>query len=325
LLVLVLGVSACAPTWHPEAFNVDAHAPSTGMLGSEDTLFEEAIRARQQGDAMGAIARLSFLVQRGTENPHVLYQLGIAFEVAEDFETAAAIYAQIQRTEEEPFLLRDAAFRLALCLWELQENRAAHRALQALPENHAYTLQDRYSFDLALGTAWMRIGRQKRGEIRILEALVATEGSSEVHWIRSLALCALMEKRLEEARGLNFQVREKKQAKHLTGRVARIKEAEDFLRRIMQLQEVDWMLAGWLILGDAYAAFADDFANAPAPRKLTAGQKDAYRDLTEKQADSLRIKAAKAYEWGIEVAILSARQDHRRARLLRERSKSLSP
>jgi tetratricopeptide (TPR) repeat protein len=323
LLVLVFGMSACAPTWHPEPFNVKSHAPSAEMPGNEDTLFEEAIRARKEGDAIGAIARLSALWQRGSDNPNVRYQLGIAFEVAEDFETAAAIYSQIQRTTEEPFLLRDATFRLALCLWELQENQAAYQALRALPENHAYTLQDRYSFDLAIGTGWMRIGRTKRGETRILQALVATEGSTEVHWIRSLALFALMEERLEKAGSLNFQVREKKQAKHLARRVARIKQAEDLLRRLMQLQEVDWMLAGWLSLGDAYAAFANDFAIAPAPRKLTAGQKNAYRELAEKQADALRIKAAKAYEWGIEVATRTGRQDHRRARSLVSRLKAL--
>ena len=214
---------------------------------------------------------------------------------------------------------------IAIIPEELNEDKAAYRSIRGLPENHAYSLQDRYTFDLALGNAWIRIGRTARGEQRILEALVATHGSTEVHWMRSLALYTLMELRLEEASSFDFQVREKKQGAHLTARVARIKEAEDFLRRIMQLTEVDWMLVGWLSLGDAYQAFADDFAAAPSPRKLTPGQKEAYRTLAEEQAESLRVKAAKAYEWGMEVATRSARHDHRSARLLRKRLEALSP
>lgn len=316
LLALAIVVSGCAPKWAPPAFNLNDIAPLNDVPGSEDDLYTQGLLARKDGDATSAISRFSTLERQGSTNPHVLYQLAIAFEVAEDFETAAAIYVEVKNRRPNPELSKDASFRLALCLWEIGENRAAYHAIRSIPDNTAFTLQDRYTYDLALGTAWIRIGRTSKGVHRILEALVSAEGSQETHWMRSLALFSLMDLELEKANSQSFQVGEKKQKRRLTSRVSHIHAAENYLRRIMPLNEVDWMLAGWLALGDAYLKFAEDFADAPPPRKLNQGQKQAYSDLTKEQADVLRLKAAKAYEWGIEVATRSARQDHRNARLL---------
>jgi hypothetical protein len=189
----------------------------------------------------------------------------------------------------------------------------------------AFNLHDRYTYDLALGTAWIRVGRTTKGVRRVLEALVSAEGSQETHWMRSMALFSLLELELDQANAQNFQVREKKQKTRLSSRVSHIQSAENLLRRIMVLNEVDWMLAGWLALGDAYFNFAQDLAQAPPPRTLNDGQKQAYSNLAKEQAEVLRLKAAKAYEWGIEVATRSARQDHRNARLLVSHLKELSP
>jgi hypothetical protein len=324
VLFTALMLAACAPKWSPTPFDAQRFTTSTNFTGSEEELLSQAILARKNGDALGAIARLSTLEKRGADNPRVLYQLAIAFEEAEDFETAASVYMEVNAREPAAQLRRDASFRLALCLWELDKDKAAFRAIRALPENTRYSLQDRITFDLALGVAWIRVDRKRKGKAQTLGALVAAEGSEIAHWMRSMALFTLMELELQAASRQDFQVREKKQTLRLADRVAHIKAAEDLLRRVMQLNEVDWMLSGWLALGDAYALFANDLAQAPAPKKLTKSQKSAYTALLKEQAGTLRIKSAKAYEWGVEVATRSARQDHRSARLLISRLKAIS-
>jgi len=324
IVFAVFSLAGCAPKWSPSPFDAERFATSTPFSGSEEDLLSQAILARKKGDAVGAIARLSALETRGTDNPRVLYQLAIAFEVAEDFETAAAVYIEVNTRDPAPQLRRDASFRLALCLWELDKNKAAFRAIRALPEHTRYSLPDRITADLALGVAWIRMDRKRKGKAQTLRALVAAEGSEIAHWMRSMALFTLMELELQAASSLDFQVREKKQTVRLNARVAHIKAGEDRLRRVMQLNEVDWMLSGWLALGDAYALFAEDLAQAPAPKKLTKSQQSVYKALIKEQADTLRIKSAKAYEWGVEVATRSARQDHRSARLLISRLKAIS-
>jgi tetratricopeptide (TPR) repeat protein len=325
LIVFSVLMNGCAPKWAPPSFNLEELAPFSNIPGSEDDLYAQGLLARKDGDAISAIARFSTLERQGSTNPNVLYQLAISFEVAEDFQTAAAIYVELKSRRPSPDLWRDANFRLALCLWELGENQAAYRAIQSIPDNVAFNLQDRYTYDLALGTAWIRIGRTTKGVRRVLEALVSAEGSQETHWMRSMALFSLMELELDQANTQNFQVRENKQKIRLSNRVSHIHAAENLLRRIMTLREVDWMLAGWLALGDAYVNFAEDLAQAPPPRKLNDRQKQVYSNRIKEQAEVLRLKAAKAYEWGIEVATRSARQDHRNARLLVSQLKELSP
>ena len=150
--LIAIFLVACGGKWRPQPFNLDAHVPTPALQGSETLLFEQAILARQNGDAVGAIARLSSLWKRGSQETRVLYQLGIAFEVAEDFPTAAAIYSQIKAQEEDPFLLRDATFRLALCLWEL-DAVVEHADVACWPGPHvAHSRQDDGPFTARFGT-----------------------------------------------------------------------------------------------------------------------------------------------------------------------------
>ena len=322
-LIIVL-LAGCSTRYTPAPFNAAEHLPTVPYEDTPEHLFEDAVRARESGDSIGAIQRFSSLVASNHGTLETTYQLGIALEEGQHYAQAAGVYHQLKSEASGP-MRQDAAFRLALCLWEIGEDRAAARAIRSISSQNAYQLSDRYTYDLAVGVAWTRVGKKRRGEQKILETLVAADGSNKAHWMRSLALHALLENTLSYAEEQDLTVRPKRQFKQLTARVTLLREAEDYLRRIMLLGEPHWMLAGWLDLGDAYTSFASDMREAPVPKSLTPPQQEHYRAQLNNQAAPLQNKAILAYDRGLEVAIRSGRMDLQRATLLQERIKKHAP
>lgn len=310
-----------AQSFDPESFIRVPHPPAPSLEESLQT----AILARERGRHEEALEILSLLRIHNQNSPEATYQLAIALEEAQLYSQAVGLYREIVGSPSSE-RRNDAAFREALCLWQLHEDRAAARALKRVAPAGALELSDRYKLDLAMGVNWLRTGRPRRGEQRIIETLNATDESGRVQFMRALAVHALMEHTLSKAARLNLQVREKHQFRDLQARVALLREAEDHLRRIMQLSEIHWMLQGWLALGDAYMAFADDLSAAPAPRDLTTAQETRYRSGLADQALALKQKGLRSYDRGVEVAVRAGRQDLKAAQLLESRlSNSMTP
>ena len=316
----------CTGRYQPEAFQpaLPSQEQALASLPLEETL-QAAVRARERGDFGEAIELLSILRSQGQTTPELTYQLAIALEEAQLYSQSVGLYREISRGPPSP-RKTDAAFREALCLWQLGEDRAAARSLRHIPQSGEWELSDRYKLDLALGVSWLRTGKSRRGQKRIIVTLSAAEGSSRVGFMRALAVHALMEHTLTKAVSLDLQVREKHQFRDLQQRVVLLQEAEDLLRRLMVLGEIHWMLEGWLALGDAYMAFAEDLSQAPYPKGLTTEQKTHYRSGLSDQALALQRKGLLAYDRGLEVAIRAGRQDLHSAKSLQSRlSESMGP
>lgn len=316
---IALLLMGCAGRYQPEVFHpVEIHSPSDYATIPFEESLQSGIQAREQGDFSLAIQIFSALLRQTPAPPELTYQLAIALEEAQLYSQAVGVYRGISRGAPSERNI-DAAFREALCLWQLDEDRAAARALKKIPRGGALELSDRYKLDLALGVSWLRVGKTRRGKTHIIEALNASEGSNKAGFMRALALHALLEHTLAMAARLDLQVREKRQPEHLYQRAALVREAEDHLRRIMQLGEIHWMLQGWLDLGDAYTDFADDLSQAPAPKGLTENQRSLYRQRLHEQASEIERRALLAYDRGVEVAARAGRQDLHAAKTLQTR------
>ena len=318
LLLFAVLLVGCSGRYRPEAFDPNSYvtASSTSLPLAESV--EAATRARAQGDFETALRILSRLRLEGQSSAESAYQLAIALEEAQHYSQAVSVYQELSR---DPSSVRrnDAAFREALCLWQIDENKAAARALRQVTPRGALALSDRLKLDLATGVSWLRTGKSKRGQRKIIEALNAANDTQSVRFMQALAVHALMEHTLAVAVELDLQVREKHQYRDLQKRVALLRESEDHLRRLMGFSEIYWMLEGWLLLGDAYMRFSHDLSQAPAPKGLTKEQKAHYRSGLEAQALPLRQKGLLAYDRGVEVAIRAGRLDLKAAQTLQSR------
>lgn len=266
-----------------------------------DQLFDEAVARRQDGDIDGAIARLAWLRDHGESSPAVLYQLGVAYELNEQFETAIAVYETLLDEHPGEFVL-DAGFRRGLCLEELGYYEAAYRQFRKIPDGIAFDRHDRYTLDIAIGIAALRAGHEAKG-LQLLEtALMAVEGTGEVTWIAAKGWYTLADYSLERSNQISLDVKEKKQVQRLGQRAAYIAEAEERLVKVIKLEEPEWIMAGLLSLGDAYMDLHADLVGAPHPRNLDDEQVTIYQDAVRQQASVLLTKAWAAYDQGLVVA-----------------------
>ncbi|MCB9761956.1 MAG: tetratricopeptide repeat protein [Alphaproteobacteria bacterium] len=297
---------ACLSAHRAPLYDPGAHLPPPALgqvfEGQDpEAVFQEAVERRRAGDVEGAVHRLAWLHESGDRSPEVLYQLGIAYEMNEDFETALSIYDLI--LAEHPELpLRDAGFRRALCLEELGRYDEALRQYKAIPQEQGFDRHDRYTLDLAMGIAALRAGRTRQG-LRLIEtSLLAVEDSREITWMAAKGRYALMDHALAQAADRPLEGSERKQVHNLEDRADLMAEAEAHLVKIIAQEEPEWIMAGLLSLGDAYMELHDAVAGAPAPRGLDADQTAVYRQELERRSTVLLRKAWEAYDQGLVVA-----------------------
>ncbi len=302
LLILAL---ACLHTPPASAFDAQAHQPPPALgavFASQDpdVVFQEAVDRRMDGDHQGAIERLAWLRAQGDRRPGVLYQLGVAYELAGDFETALSLYDLLIGEDLSGEYHDDAGFRRGICLEELGEWELALAQYKAVPTGELQG-SDLWTINLARGIAEVRVGKQAKGQRRILNALALSEGS-EITWMQAKALYTLQDARLLERDQSPLEGSSRRQAKHLQERAVQISDAEAMLAQVVRLEEPEWILKGLLSLGDAYLALQEELVIAPAPRKLDEQQVAMYRSMLQDKGSILLRKAWEAYDQGLVVA-----------------------
>ena len=287
-------------------------------------VYAEALSRRNQGDTEGAIERLGWLYQQGDTEAATLFHLALAHELEEDFQVALSVYDLLLSEHKDRNVEKNAGFRRALCLMELGANRAAIRQLQRSGRGEVFDAEDRYTYDLATGVAWIRAGREAKGLPLVENTLAATEGTEMAPWMRAMGWHALAALTLRRAEKLSLSVRPSKAAQNLQLRATMIAEAERYLIQVVTLSEPDWILAGMLDLGDAYLAVHSDLLAAPAPRGFSEEEKRYYREAMAREARSVLVKAWRSYDQGIELAGRFARLESKRARELRARRDAIN-
>jgi tetratricopeptide (TPR) repeat protein len=302
LLLMTLG---CALRVAPYQPTQHLPSPALGQVFSQQdpqAVFEEALARRDEGDSRGAIDRLVWLREQGDESPVVLYQLGLAYELAGDFDTALAVYELLDVEDAQDRYELDVGFRRAMCLEALGRWDEALRTYRRLPQTAGFDRHDRLTLDLALGMAELRAGRTRRGQQLLEGALSATANTDEVPWMRAKAWYTLADVELARAGDEGLGGSERRQVRGLEERAAAIALAEQYLVQVVTLEEPEWILAGLLSLGDAYADLREDMLAVPAPSELNEEEALHYRAVLEQRTQVLLRKSYEAYDQGLLIA-----------------------
>lgn len=285
-----------------------------------DAAIEQAIAARRAGDLVGARGIFDRLEGRvpAARLPWFLYQRGILAELEWKPEEATARYRQaLVLVGDDPTASADVRFRLAQVLEELGDPDGALEQLRIVGRARGLSVDD--TLAIALQEGVVAVARDpRRGLEPLQDALATAEAAGSHPWLRAKGYYALVDALLDEADATLLTGGQKRIVKRLTARAATISAAEQQVIALTRTEEVEWVLAALVRLGDAYTKLADDLAATPAPRSLTPEQRDLYRVELDDRAENLRARARHAWRGGVELA---ARTGHESPRVgaLRER------
>jgi tetratricopeptide (TPR) repeat protein len=324
---MLLLLTACAlhtgPLFDPEANAPPAALAETFAARDPGAVFDDALERRDQGDLEGATQRLVWLRQAGDTSPAVLYQLGVTYELAEDFEAALSVYDLLLSEVTDPGDRRDTAFRRAQVLESLGRFEDSLRQLKRLetpPEG--FDFADRQTYDIQLGVAYLKADKPRRGRDLVEGGVIALSGSEHTY-IQGKGLFALLDYELDATAALPLDGSDRKARKNVERRGLALLDAEQRLsEEIIPLAEPEWILAGCLAIGDAYVALGRDLFAAPTPKKLTAEQAAIYEGAVREKAAVLVRKAWTRYDSGLTYASRLG-LDNRYTRTLMERRDNL--
>ncbi len=275
-------------------------ADVSGLSNSE--IIAEAAERRLRGDTAGARARLVLVISQtpaAEELPDALYQLGLCWERDESFEQALAAYDRLVGELPDAPAAQDGWFRRALCLEYMGKHREALQSLARVSTTQGLDLRDRITLDLQRGVSHLRAGRTRSGLRLIEQALVATEDSDLVPYLRAKAHTSRAELWLAEADRLQFTGSERRQVRVLEQRAAWLLQAEQEVAAAAWLAEPEWILTGLLRLGQGYQSLCDALVASRPPRDLSEEATAIYLDKLQERATLLQVKAWNHYDAGI--------------------------
>ncbi len=325
----MFGIALWACAARQAAWDHSAHLPSPALQAvfasvEPEVLFAEAVDRREAGDLEGSVARLAWLLHEGDESAATLYQIGIAFEGAEDFDQALLVYEDLLRAHDDADVRRDAGFRRAVVLDQLGESRQAlHQLKKVRPPSDGFDTHDRATYDLQRGVVLADAGKEARAREALEAALAIAEGRDDLTWMAGRGWAALLDMELRSAAALSLDGSEKRVTERFVTRREHLATATSILvDRLVPLEEPTWLLHALLGLGDASVALHRDLLASTVPRRLTAEQAGIYQELLREQAAGFLADGWRCYDEG---AALAGRLhlDNRYARLLRERRDAL--
>lgn len=285
-----------------------------------DAAIDQAIAARQAGDLAGCRAILDRLAGRvpAPRMPWYLYQRGILAELEWKPQEAVERYREaLVLVGDDPTASADVRFRLAQVLEEVGDTGGALEQMRAVEKARGLSVDDALAIALQNGTLAVR--ENPRRGLPDLEAAIAAAEAAGVHsWLRAKAYYTLIDALLDAADTIELTGGEKRVVRRLTTRAETIATAERQVAALAATQEVEWVLAALVRLGDAYRSLAEALEASPAPRSLTPEQVTIYRAELAERAENLRARARKAWTAGLELA---ARTGHEtpRVTMLKER------
>ena len=263
------------------------------------TLLDEAITHREQGDWSGAEQRLDALLKRGEGGATAAYQRAILDELRERYPEALARYAQIGVDFPTSPEAVDARFRAALVNNDMGRPQDALTTMNALRKEGHWEGKDALSLDLERGIAEVGLGKTRRGVRHIERALAELQSGDSARWMQARARDALLQVQLAEADALSLE-NPKKQKKVLLARRALITEADQQRSAIVALGEPEYALDALLRIGDSALLLYRDVLSAPAPKGV-AGDPETealYRSMVATEGERFRAVAFQYYDAG---------------------------
>lgn len=292
------GVGAQEPVTEPVPV-ADEAAPEPADAAE---LLDLARLRLDQGDEDGArIVILQALERPEVDADAATYLLGLAWELGGDPAQGLALYDEGLARWPTSALSPDRAYRRAEAFAALGRPAEALTALEVLGR---YPLDARDQRKVALSRATWTVAAGRTGPgLRLLRDALADLPASDLPWQQARARATLAGWLADEAAELHLDVPEKKVVKRLEERLALIRRVEKEATAIAALDQPEWVLDAVLTLGAAYEALADDLAAHRRPRRLTPDQLALYEPAVAEKIDAARVKALRAYDLGLDMAV----------------------
>lgn len=290
------------PTNAPPAAVPPAAPLSAAPAYSPAALLDQAIELRQRGDRAASdrlLAELEPLMGPDLRGEW-LYQRGVSAELAGDHAAAADLYRRSAATPGPR--VADARMRLAYMLEELGRYEEALDQIALLSGMGGWGEADARALELQRGITELYLGEERRGLRRIEAALAALEGTQDLAWLRAKARYMLARHHYLIAADIPLAVRDRKAGRNLRSRALEMKAAEDEVIEVARLQQVEWVLASLILMGDAYRDLAAELRSAQPPKGLDSVQLLAWQNEIDHYADNAETKAWNAYDQGVQFA-----------------------
>lgn len=297
----LLTLLACLAKYEPGVAWAPHHEPLPPALSdvfanqNPDDVFKEAVARHQSGDPEGAIQRLVWLNRQHPGDMAVLFQLGLAYELASRFEDAVSVYDHMQDLDSDGQWVLDWGYRRATCLQDLGRHDEALSELRALPR----PAQPGALAEVELSEAIAAFQAGRGSEKHLVQAIEAATPYDATSWTRGRAHIAIVDAKMREAATYTFDERDKKQARHLKKRATLLLDADPHVAAALRLEQVHWAMTGLLLLGDGYAQLAEDLRNSRPPRGVDP---EVFYELLDERALVLEAKAHNAYDQGASLA-----------------------
>jgi TolA-binding protein len=200
----------------------------------------------------------------------VTFLMGKAHEQAEDWRSAAGLYARYSGSAKLPSRRIEALVRLAVARVELGDEAGAREALERAVgqhQKHLRALDDR--------------GRYFGARAHFLQA----------------------QRILAEFEQIKIEGDVKQLAQRLKRKAELLKRASTALLDTAKLGVAEWTTASLFQVGSIYESFARSLVNSPAPSTLTAEQAEEYRMQIDEFVVPIEERSIEAYESGYRKAL----------------------
>jgi tetratricopeptide (TPR) repeat protein len=287
---------------------------------NDEELFAIGTAAYGAGDfrrAAAAFARIADVHERSTHAATAIFNAGLAYQKLEEWRLALERFRAFVRGYEGPDAI-DAEFRIAQCLYHLDELADARALLTALAERAGLDAEYRIRALAERGVVELEAGLGEEAERSLQLALQAWREAGEKErldeWHAAQAQFYLGEVYREWFRAIPLVPKgsdEAELAKALESKAQMLLTAQGHYIRAIRMQNEQWAVAAGFRCGELYDELRRQLLDAPSPPGFDEEHAAAYRELLLQRVRILAEKAIVAYEQTLALAARARVDDNR--------------
>ncbi|HSM93146.1 MAG TPA: tetratricopeptide repeat protein [Anaeromyxobacteraceae bacterium] len=343
-LLLLLALSACAtvrpPAPAPSATTAAGGAPAARPPEivyepeviapaqvdleltdkNDEELFAIGSAAYGAGDfrrAAAAFARIADVHPQSSHAATAVFDAGLSYQKLEEWRLALERFRAFAKGFDGPDAV-DAEFRIAQCLYHLDELDDARALLRTLADRPGLEPELRIRALAERGVVELEAGKGEEAERTLQLALQAWREGSEREsldeWHAAQAQFYLGEVYREWFRAIPLVPKgadEAELAQALENKAQMLLTAQGHYIRAIRMQNEQWAVAAGFRCGELYDELRRQMLEAPLPPGLSDEEAAAYRDILHQRLRILAEKAIVAYEQTLALAARARVDDNR--------------
>jgi tetratricopeptide (TPR) repeat protein len=287
---------------------------------NDEELFAIGTAAFGAGEYRRAAAAFSRLADVHPQSAHAataVFNAGLSFQKSEEWRLALERFRAFVKSYEGPDAI-DAEFRIAQCLYHLDDLDEARDLLKALVERPGLEPDLRIRALAERGVVELEAGRGEEAERTLQLALQAWREAGDAErldeWHAAQAQFYLGEVYREWFRAIPLVPKgsdEAELATALENKAQMLLTAQGHYIRTIRMQNEQWAVAAGFRCGELYDELRRQMLEAPLPPGLSSEEAAAYRELLLARLRILAEKAIVAYEQTLALAARARVDDNR--------------